>query len=272
MRAERDLVRVLGVVPELTAELDPRTAELVRRKVVAEVDELGVGRWHPRGGDGADGLLGLLVIDGVLTRSVRLGARRGTELLGPGDLLRPWDVAPEEATLPSAAEWRVIAPARVAVLDGYFATTVARWPSIVARLLGLTLRRSRALALQMAIAQVPRLEERLLLVLWQLADRFGRVDRDGVRVPLRLSHELLSELVCARRPSVTVALKTLRARGLVDAANGGWLLAHDSLDGAVAALDRPGRSPACAVAEGGALRGAVLRARKAPDERAGIAS
>jgi CRP/FNR family transcriptional regulator, cyclic AMP receptor protein len=269
---ERQVVRVLGILPELTAGLDRRTAEAVSRYVVAEVDELLPGcapAWAE-----ADDLLALVVLEGVLTRSVGLGARRGTELLGSGDVLRPSDMAADDDTLPHATSWRVLAPTRVAVLDAHFAASVARWPSILSRLVGLALRRPRALALQLAVSQVPRLEERLLLVLWQLADRFGHVEPGGVRVPLRLSQEVLSEIACARRPSVTVALKTLKQRGLATQTRDGWLLAHDSLEAAVARVSQPGRCPANehAVAER-VLSPAVLAAvRQVPDGTAALAS
>lgn len=55
------------------------------------------------------------------------------------------------------------------------------------------------------------LELRLYLLFWHLTDRFGKVEREGVLVPLTLKHETLARLVRARRPSVTTALG--RARG-----------------------------------------------------------
>ena len=57
------------------------------------------------------------------------------------------------------------------------------------------------------------LNRRLLLLLWHLADRWGRVTPDGVRIPLRLTHTLLADLVASRRPSVTTALALLEHEG-----------------------------------------------------------
>jgi hypothetical protein len=37
-------------------------------------------------------------------------------------------------------------------------------------------------------------------------DRWGRVTPEGVRIPLRLRHHMLAELVAVRRPSATAAL------------------------------------------------------------------
>ncbi len=53
----------------------------------------------------------------------------------------------------------------------------------------------------------------MLLLLWHLADRSGRVTPDGIHLPLRLSHDLLSDLVASRRPSVTTGLARLKREG-----------------------------------------------------------
>jgi CRP/FNR family transcriptional regulator, cyclic AMP receptor protein len=89
-------------------------------------------------------------------------------------------------------------------------------------------RRSRALSLQLALGQVPRIEGRLLLLFWRLAERWGRVTPEGIVVPLRLTHETLAALVAARRPSVTSALGRLAESGLVERRENGWVLQRDA--------------------------------------------
>jgi CRP/FNR family transcriptional regulator, cyclic AMP receptor protein len=76
----------------------------------------------------------------------------------------------------------------------------------------------------MAIAQQPRLDQRIWLLFWELADRHGRVHRDGVHLDLRLTHEVISHLVAARRPSVSTALSKLAGRGILRREGGGWVL------------------------------------------------
>ena len=44
--------------------------------------------------------LGLLVLDGLIIRRVGVAGRFGAELLGDGDLLRPWEREDAGATLP----------------------------------------------------------------------------------------------------------------------------------------------------------------------------
>jgi hypothetical protein len=66
-------------------------------------------------------------------------------------------------------------------------------------------------------------------MLWQLATLYGKFRRDGVLVPMRLSHEALGRMVGARRPTVTLALTALGEQGLVTTDGvGGFLLSTDS--------------------------------------------
>jgi len=76
-----------------------------------------------------------------------------------------------------------------------------------------------------AIAHLTRVDERLLSLLWMLAERWGRVVPGGVLVSLRLPHRTLAAMVGARRPSVTTALGQLMARGEIERrSDGGWIL------------------------------------------------
>jgi CRP/FNR family cyclic AMP-dependent transcriptional regulator len=94
--------------------------------------------------------------------------------------------------------------------------------------IGMTARalaRSRRLANMFVIASYPHLEDRLWLLLWELADRYGTVRPEGVHVPIPMTHQVLSELAVARRPSVSTALARLSGR--VERVRDGWLLSGD---------------------------------------------
>ncbi len=65
----------------------------------------------------------------------------------------------------------------------------------------------------MAIAHHQRVDDRLLLTLWHLAERWGRVRSDGIALPLPLSHQRLADLIGAHRPSVTTAIGDLSRAG-----------------------------------------------------------
>jgi hypothetical protein len=84
--------------------------------------------------------------------------------------------------------------------------------------------RERLLTSQLALAQIPSVEQRLHLLLWLLADRWGRRTPNGVLLPLRLSQETLAQLIAARRQSVNAALQRLLSRQAVSRGAGGLVL------------------------------------------------
>jgi hypothetical protein len=217
------LAPLLDLDPELAADLTPALREQVRGWLVVRVWSLPRGPW-PAAVHREPGLMGFLVLDGVLTRNVSLGKIAYPELLGRGDLLRPWQTEQTGRLGPVEVSWQVLEPCRVAVLDRRFAGIVGRWPEVVDALIGRALNRARELDFNMAIAQLPLLEARLLALLWHLADRWGEPGPNGILVPLRLTHSLLAALVLGRRPSVSTALTELAQRGLVTRVEDGWML------------------------------------------------
>ena len=212
--------------PDLAALVPASRLEAARPASAASVLAVPDGPWQAvEAGERARQGYGLLVLGGVLVRRVGYDGRFGAELLGPGDLLRPWEPDGEASgTLPFETSWRVMSPARLAVLDLDWATRMAPFPQVGALLAGRALGRSRRLATSMAIVQMPRLEDRLWMLFWELADRYGRVHPDGVHVDLPLTHELLSHLAAARRPSVSGALARLAEQGRVRRAGRAWVL------------------------------------------------
>jgi hypothetical protein len=160
-----------------------------------------------------------------------VGDAPACELFAAGDLVRPWDADGEYDPLSIAVAWRVFEPTRLAVLDDRFAARVSPWPSIGAQLLGRVARRARYLSLANAVTHMPRVQDRLLLSFWLLAERWGKVGHDGVRISLPLTHEVLAMLIGARRPSVTVATRQLGDAGLLKRpTRDQWLLTHEAVD------------------------------------------
>jgi CRP-like cAMP-binding protein len=222
-------IRLLEAQPDLGDGLSPEDEAQARRHVVALLDNVEVGPWDPSERYAEEpAFFGLLVVDGMIARDVELGGRRCSELLGPGDLLRPWDYDEgDAASVPSASAWNVLEPTRVAVLDGRFARVACRYPELVARLIGRTLRRSRWLAILLTISSMPRVDARVQALFWHLADRWGHVTLDGVVVPVRLTHDMIGRLVGAHRPSVTTALSELTRAERISRLPHGWLLMGD---------------------------------------------
>lgn len=219
---------VLAEDPELAERLSSERRLEALRDCHAPVIHVRVGNWSPETDVSQMSYgIGLLVLDGLLTRRVGLDGRFGTELLGGGDLLRPWQHEDTGTTLPHTHDWKVLRHCRMAVLDGDFAVRLARYPEVTAALFGRAIRRSRQLAVNMAIMHQPRTDLRLQMLFWELADRWGTVRRDGVHVPMRLTHAMLAEFVAATRPTVTKALSELADSGAVRWTGETWLLAGD---------------------------------------------
>ncbi len=222
--------QLLSEDPDLGRDLDPARLAVAEQALPVRVMRLGAqdakrladGRLLPR--PPHERGAGFLVLDGLLLRRVGLGGRYGAELLGSGDLLRPWQGEDDEPTLAPEAAWRVLSDCRLAVLDVPLLVRLAHYPEVTGRIVERALKRSRHLAILISIIHQPRLEIRLHMLLWQLAGRWGRVGPDGIRLHLRLPHSTLAELVAARRPSVTTALSRLSERGLVLREDETWLL------------------------------------------------
>ena len=221
-----DSVRLLEADPDLGGLLTGTRREEAERELVVRVHRLGVGVWDVSRleGAGADHV-GLLLLDGVIAREVIVADHVSAELLGPGDLVRPWQDATKADLLPVDVLWSILSPSSFAVLDRRFAGELARWPEVTAALFERLSERSLRLGTTQAISQLTRVDRRLKALLWHLAERWGRVSGDGVVVPLALTHRILGQLVGARRPTVSTALGELAERGeLVRRVDGSWVL------------------------------------------------
>lgn len=185
------------------------------RRIATGAATIDPGSWTPADVSGPDGGFGLLILDGLLMREVVVAGRDAAKLLGPGELVMPRAEAEEIAAVPSEVRWTTLERVRVALLDAEFAAAMAPWPGVAVELARRALARTQAFAFHDAILAHVRVDERLLMLLWHLAQRFGRVHADGTHLPLALTHQTLAKLVGAARPSVTTALNELMDRGLV---------------------------------------------------------
>jgi hypothetical protein len=201
--------------PDLGSGLDDRRLRRAQQECLAVEVVVEEGAWQPEEAEGeaARGGIGLLILDGLLVRRVGTEGRYGAELLGPGDLLRPWEHDGEDQMLPFETSFRVIHRLRLALLDPRATARMAPYPEVMSALVGRGMQRARHFAVNMAIAHYPRIDRRVLLFLWHLADRWGRVTPEGIRIPMRLTHTLLADLVASGRQSVTTALAQLEREG-----------------------------------------------------------
>jgi CRP/FNR family transcriptional regulator, cyclic AMP receptor protein len=224
-----ELISLIDADPELGELLDADERERARREALARERRLSVGEW-----DAANAVepdlhhRGFLIIDGLISREVEVLGRRCVELIGSGDVLRPWRWDPEGSHVHAEVGWTVLEPTRLAVLDHGVVTRIAPWPQLGVELFARGTRRAHSLAVALAIAHQQRVSDRLLLTLWHVADRWGRVSRDGILVPLPLPHQRLAGLVGAHRPSVTSAMGELVRSGAISRREDGVWMLHGS--------------------------------------------
>jgi CRP/FNR family transcriptional regulator, cyclic AMP receptor protein len=224
--SEPQSVPLLELDPDLGRLLEPDRLAAATGELPTPVFPLEPGPWDVDRLAGASPVhLGLLVVDGMLAREVMVWDTVSTELLGQGDVIRPWRIDNGGSLLRSAVRWSVLEESRVALLDRRLTPRLALYPEVNAAIVDRVVERSLRLALTQAISQLNRVDRRLLALFWHLAERWGRITPEGVAIPIALSHRMLGQLVGARRPTVSSALADLaRAGELVRRDDSTWLL------------------------------------------------
>ena len=151
----------------------------------------------------------LVVEEGfVVLRSTPGGLARSivTAEAGPGRVLLP--PAEEEVLF-------ALTPTRLIALDAGVLDRVLDAPDaarvLVESLVDTLLRSQEALANFAHTRHVERVRRKLR----QLADSYGRVAHDGVRIDFPVSHTLLADMIGSSRETVTRALEELQRPGFV---------------------------------------------------------
>jgi CRP/FNR family cyclic AMP-dependent transcriptional regulator len=225
-------ISIVEADPDLADLLEPREVERARREALTRVQRLSPGQWDAAAAqEPAEHHRGFLIIDGLLSRTVDVLGKRCVELVGHGDVMRPWRWDEDGSHVRAEIGWTVLEETRLAVLDHELVLRIVPWPQLGLELFNRGTRRAHHLAVALAIAHHQRVDHRLLLTLWHLAERWGRVTRDGIVVPLPLGHQRLADLVGASRQSVTTALGGLSREGLISRRDAGeWVLHGDPPD------------------------------------------
>jgi CRP/FNR family transcriptional regulator, cyclic AMP receptor protein len=200
------------------------------RRVDAEPGDCDLSSWFAAAGDGP----GLLILEGLLAAETQIADRTVMELLGSGDLVQP-PCRREDDMIAGGSKWRALSSTRLALLDTEFLERVRSWPQISRALFQRAERRAADSRVLRAISCQPKLEVRLVLLLWHLGARWGRVEPTGLRLSLPLTHRLLGELVAAERPSISHALRRLSEAGIVTGSAGDWHL-HGAVDSHIDSL------------------------------------
>jgi len=220
---------LLDLDPDLGVLMAPERLRYAARALTVDVrvfrrGSLPIGRLA----DASPTNVGLLLLDGVISRELALEDTVSAELLGAGDLLRPWSLAAADELLAADTRWEVLSgQAQMALLDRRLAGELRQFPEIGIALIDRVNTRASRLGTTQAISHLTRVDRRLVALFTHLAERWGRMTADGVVVPLRLSHRMLSQLVGARRPTVSSALSRLGRSGqLLRRTDGTWLVRY----------------------------------------------
>jgi CRP/FNR family transcriptional regulator, cyclic AMP receptor protein len=217
--ADGGRVALLEVDPELAGGLPGDEQARAERALVVQSLVVQPGPWE----GWPVTAFALLVAEGLVVRETAVGGRLLPQVLGSGDVLESWP--DPEGVLGAEVSTTIAEQATLLVLDGRFLAGAARWPSLMVEVQRRLATQAHRLAVQGAICQLARVELRVLALLWHLAERWGRVSREGVVLPVKLTHETLGRFVGARRPSVTLAMGQLADDGLVmRREDGAWVL------------------------------------------------
>jgi hypothetical protein len=216
----RSQVHLLELEPDLAAFLTDEERDVVRTLPVP-VQAI------PTGPLDVDELLletdafAALILDGMVVRALAVGTRSALTLLGPGDLLTLTGTSRTELL---SARHEARADTEVALLGDHVLVAARRFPRLMA---GWGVRMGEQhdrLSAQLVICQMPRVEDRIVALMWLLAESWGRVTGSGTALPVMLTHDTIGELVGARRPTVTLALAHLGEEGRLIRQDRGWLL------------------------------------------------
>src|SRR4051794_41571218 len=169
------MISIVDADPDLAEQLDDAALERARHEALTRVQHLSPGEWDVAGALEPDvHHRGFLIVDGLLSREVNVLGRHCIELIGPGDVMRPWSWDEAGSHVQAEVGWEVLEETRLAVLDHALVTRINPWPQLGVELFNRGTRRAHHLAVALAIAHHPRGEGPLAPTPWPPARRRGQ--------------------------------------------------------------------------------------------------
>ena len=203
---------LLGVDPDLARGLTRDQFALAEARLRVPRVVVDIGHWRVAAGAPPEAF-GLLIVSGILKRTLAVAHLPCTELLSAGDIVRPVATVDDSERSRGRPEWFALERTELAVLDEPFVDACRDSPLIISTIVARVVERGHwRTSIRSAIAQTRRTDDRLALLFWHFSQRWGRVRPDGVWVELPVTHETLAQLVGATRPAVTTALARLVRR------------------------------------------------------------
>jgi CRP/FNR family transcriptional regulator, cyclic AMP receptor protein len=141
------VISLVDADPDLGDLLDAQGLERARREALARVQRLSPGEWDAAAAqEPAEHHRGFLIVDGLLSRTVDVLGRRCVELVGHGDVMRPWQWDDVGSHVRAEIGWTVLEPTRLAVLDHALVLRIVPWPQLGLELFNRGTRRAHHLA------------------------------------------------------------------------------------------------------------------------------
>ena len=216
---------LLEADPELGRYIANDEFAAISHAIGSPVVDLERGHFDPREvmSSGRNAFLAI-VLSGLIGREMWVESQPALQLLGPGDAFGVSDLQAE--LVPTEQAWSSLGRSKVALIDDGFLRAVRCRPRLMTGVVERLVERHDYAMVQLAIAQQPRVEDRLRLLFQMFAGRWGRVGPDGIHVDIAATHQALARLIGARRPTVTLALKVLAEDGRITRrSDGSWVVA-----------------------------------------------
>lgn len=227
--AKAAVVSLLETDPDLADAIPPADRDRARRALSSPARQYAPGPMQLLGEAFTPTTFAILITEGALTQRVGIGGREMIELLVAQDIVLPWPPATPRSE--TDVQLAALEDLQLVGLDHRFTRAAMVWPQLMVTVHSRLADQRHRLATQGAICQLSRADQRLMAIMWHLATRIGKVTNDGTVVPWPRTHQALANLVGARRPTISLALKALHARGLLHTrSDGSWLLPRIPVD------------------------------------------
>ena len=196
---------LLETDPTLAHTLGPKAAAELGHEPILPVLAVASGPWEPPARQAlGGGTVALVVLDGLL-----VAAASPPALIGPEDVLEPWD---------TADGWIACTSLRLALIGTCFMEALQGWPSTVAHLL------ARARARPATARAGGTVDDRVLALLWRIGGRWGTPAGDWLALPDGVDTRVVAMLLELSEPDIAAAVAALVARGKL-VGDGHWQLA-----------------------------------------------
>ena len=124
------MISIVDADPDLGDLLSPGDLERARREALTRVSRLSPGAWDAADAhEPAEHHRGFLIVDGLLSRTVNVLGKHCVELVGHGDVMRPWSWDETGSHVRAEVGWQVMEETQLAVLDHAFVLRIVPWPS-----------------------------------------------------------------------------------------------------------------------------------------------